>query len=124
MLTNASILTPRPLQVKANVTSIRSKVDQSISLSMNTPPLSTMDRAKFMEIQGIPVLVTLAPQDQPDIPPEKIDGEISTKTQAQRIRGVIFILWEQTQKQSGEPFEDFYRQQTEQFIDSIKEKFV
>lgn len=44
------------------------------------------------------------------------------KTQSQKMRAVIFILWEQ--KGSKGNFEDFYFRYTELIINKIKEKLL
>lgn len=53
-----------------------------------------------------------------DLPKEEASD--STKTPAQRLRGAIYILWQQ----SGEPgdFEVFYREKMEKLIEFIKAK--
>lgn len=53
-----------------------------------------------------------------DIPKEQASD--SSKTPAQRLRGAIYILWQQ----SGEPgdFEVFYREKMEKLIEFIKAK--
>lgn len=47
-------------------------------------------------------------------------AEFETKTPSQRLRGVLYVLWEQTGK-SGD-FETFYRQKMEGLINLIKNK--
>jgi len=45
------------------------------------------------------------------------------KTPSQRLRGVLFILYEQNKKE-GQTFDEFYRQYMERLIDNIKSKLT
>jgi len=110
----------KTLQCDAIITGIRAKVDHSLGLSISTPELSSSEKALFMEMQGINTRMTIEPLDEKAEGIEKINKEINTKTQSQRLRAVIFIYW----KQSGEKetFEEFYRQHMEKLIDVIKGK--
>lgn len=110
----------KPLQTDVIISSIRSKVDKSLSLTLHTPELSTQEKALFMELQGVKSEMVIAPVDGPSVPAEKIDKDIRGKTQSQRLRGVIFVYWEQ-QGKPGE-FEDFYRTETERIIGLYKSK--
>lgn len=111
----------KAIQTQACITGIRSKVDRSLGLTIATPELSTNERALFMEYQGIECNIMIEPIDATDgVGVEKIDKELRTKTQSQRLRGVLYILWEQQGKQ-GE-FEEFYRSQTEKIIEHYKGK--
>jgi len=47
--------------------------------------------------------------------------EETGKTQSQRIRGVLFILWKQN-PEGFTDFENYYRNKTEKFIDHLKTK--
>lgn len=53
-----------------------------------------------------------------DIPNEKPDPMTGTKTQAQRLRGVIYRIWEQTGKKGDS--ESFYRTYMERLIEREK----
>jgi hypothetical protein len=105
---------------QAIITGIRSKVDRSLGISLSTPELSTQEKALFMELQGINTEITIKPLDEKPEGIEKIDKEVGSKTQSQRLRAVIYILWEQEGKQGM--FDDFYRSYTEKIIDWIKSK--
>ena len=110
----------KTLQCDAIVTGIRAKVDHSLGLSISTPELSNNEKAMFMELQGINTRMTLEPLDEKAEGIEKIDKEVQTKSQSQRLRAVIFIYWKQLGEK--ETFEEFYRVTTEKLIDFIKGK--
>jgi len=111
----------KAIQTQACITGIRSKVDRSLGLTLSTPELSTNERALFMEYQGIECNIVIEPIDATDgVGIEKIDGEIRTQTQSQRLRAVLFVLWKQQGSQGD--FESFYRTQTEKMIEYYKAK--
>lgn len=110
----------KTLQCDAIVTGIRAKVDHSLGLSISTPELSNNEKAMFMELQGINTRMTIEPLDEKAEGVEKIDKEVNTKTQSQRLRAVIFIYWKQLGEK--ETFEEFYRATTEKLINFIKGK--
>lgn len=55
-----------------------------------------------------------------DIPDEKPDKMTGSKTQAQRLRGVIYRIWESNGAKGNS--EDFYRRTMESLITQLKEK--
>ena len=110
----------KTLVCDAIINGIRAKVDHSLGLSISTPELSSTEKAMFMEMQGINSRMTIEPLDEKPEGIEKIDKEVETKTQSQRLRAVIYVYWEQQGKKGT--FEEFYRVTTEKIIDFIKGK--
>lgn len=105
---------------QAIITGVRSKVDRSLGLTIATPELSTQEKALFMEMQGLNTEMTIKPLEEKTEGIEKIDKDVNTKTQSQRLRVVLFVYWKQLGEK--ETFEDFYRTQTEKMIDHWKSK--
>lgn len=108
--------------IKTNViiTGIRSKVDRSLGLTISTPELSTEERAEFMNLQGVNCRALFEPTDTAPTEVYEVKKEIGNKTQAQRVRAVLFVLWKH--EGSKEEFEDYYRDKTEQYINFLKQK--
>ena len=110
----------KAINTKAIVTSISSHKDGSLGLRMVTPELTSEEKVAVMEIQGKNLEILINPLD--DLPEETITvkKDIESKSQGQRIRAVIFLLW----SQEGEPglFEEYYHQTTEKYIEFLKEK--
>lgn len=52
---------------------------------------------------------------------DKLDPEFSGKTQSQRIRGVLYKLFEQN-NEGFKDFEVYYRAKTELYIEHLKTK--
>jgi len=108
----------------AGLKKVSSRADKSYDLTFTTRELGG-DEAAFLlgQIMTEGWLIWAAnEQDVADvkIPDEKADSMTGQKTQAQRLRAVIYLLWEQRGKKGSS--EDFYRSYMEQIIDQIKEK--
>lgn len=108
----------KAINVNIIINSIRSRKDKSIGFSAETPELTALEKVAFMEMQGLNVKALFEPLDELTEDVLEVDKDLETKSQAQRIRSVLFILWKQRGEQ-GE-FRDFYRDQTEKIINKIK----
>jgi hypothetical protein len=101
---------------------INSHVDHSLGFSASTPELTTEEKVAFMELQGCNLKAVLTPIDEPNVPEVKVDKDLESKTPGQRLRAVLYVLWEQGKKEKE--FEVFYKYNIERFIDLIKEKLL
>jgi len=109
----------KKIQCHSIITGIRARVDGSLGLTLSTPELSADEKVAFMELQNIDCRTLIEPLG------EKLDlievkGETETKTSSQRLRGVMYVWYEQLGKQ-GE-FEDFYKSKMNNIIEQIKQK--
>jgi len=116
---NNSIL-PQPIKLKATISSVGSRTDKSLRLTIITPPLESSEKTPFMELQQVPLFVEITPQNNIEAPPLVIDKDIETKSQSERIRNVLYVWWKQSD--SDMSFDEFYRYHTEKIIDKVKEK--
>lgn len=115
------------IQLPVLITSLATKVDGSIKISLETRELQGTEAAKVFELRGREAWVLIAPQafeDDVKLPTERADPSVGTKTPSQRLRAVIFRLWEQQGSRSGVDFESYYRMKLENIIDQYKEKLV
>jgi hypothetical protein len=110
----------KSIKVKIIITGVRSKVDRSLGLTISTPELSTEERSEFMNLQGINCQALFEPLDSTPSEVYEVKKETGQKTQGQRIRAVLFILWKK--EGSKEDFETYYRNQTDKIIDYLKGK--
>ena len=110
----------KAIQTQAIITSIRSKGDGSLGLNLSTPELKAEEKVEFIKLQNVNLDILLSPLDEMEAPKYKIDKELEAKTPSQRLRGVLYILFEQSGT-SGD-FEDFYREKMNQIIEKLKEK--
>lgn len=108
----------KSIQLPAIITSLRAKVDGSLGLSLVTPELSNEAKLAFFQLQNKNIDITVVPLDYEDAPIVKVDKELGQKTQGQRIRAVLFILYQQMKREIS--FEEYYKIRTEQFIDQLK----
>ncbi len=104
----------------AQIGQVSSRVDGSVSFRIITPELTLDQRATILGLHGINSRVMLEPLDVTITGLDKVDGEMETKTPAQRLRAVIFVHWKAVN--SGDDFETFYRKQMDKIIEGYKGK--
>jgi hypothetical protein len=111
------------VKLPAIFSGIRSKVDRSYSLTFGTQELSGADAAVLLKMNQSTCWLLVAPTedaiDKATVPDYKPDVGTNQKSQAQRIRSVIFLIWTQRGR-PGTDFEEYYRFQTEKIIDALK----
>lgn len=110
----------KAIKTNAIITSITAKQDRSLGLRVATPELTPEEKVEFMGLQGINTIMLITPMDSAPAEIMKVKGEMNSKSQGQRIRAVLFLIW----KQEGEPgtFEEYYHTKTEQYIEFLKGK--
>lgn len=111
----------RAIQHQGQISSIRAKVDRSISYTVNTPELSSEEKAAFFDIQNINCTFIIRPSDVTVTGVAEVKGEMDTKTPSQRLRGVLFVLWSQNHE-GHDTFDTYYMEKMNRFIDHLKEK--
>lgn len=115
----------KAVQFSGVITSIRSKVDKSLGLSISTPELSVNEKAEFMSYQGVNSEFFLKPLDE--VPDEEmvVSADLDGKTPSQRLRAVDYVLWTKM-KEAGEyvpeNFQEFYNKDLESLIEKRKER--
>lgn len=100
------------------------RVDGSITLHFETREMNGADAADLMDMRQSEgwLLFSKNAEDaiESKIPDEKADAMTGTKTQAQRIRGVLYKIYELNGSRGD--FETYYKSATEKIIDSLKER--
>jgi len=110
------------VKLPAIFSGVKSRKDRSYRLEFDTCELGA-DAAKLLEIHGSECWLLIAPDDSLDsveVPKAKPDSGTNQKTPGQRLRAVLFVLWQQVGKPGD--FEDYYRQRLERIIDQFKAK--
>jgi hypothetical protein len=112
------------IRCEAIITSIRSRADGSLGLSLSTPELSSTDKVAFLELQNLLVDLLIIPKDEKDAKLIEVRKEIDCKTPGQRLRAVLFILFREHQKTKNlkETFDVFYARYMEKLIEYCKAK--
>jgi hypothetical protein len=97
---------------------IQSRADHSCAFRVITPELRPSEAGELMGWHGRACRVAIFPHEGEAGEAIKIDTELDQKSQSQRIKSVLFILW----KQEGEPnnFNEYYRNRTEKIIEHLK----
>lgn len=95
-------------------------VDGGLSVGFHTKELSPNEKLDIMNLfnQTGWLLFSADPVEESDIPEKKSEFEV--KTPSQRLRGVLYVLWEQLGKRGD--FQDFYKVKMESFIEALKNK--
>lgn len=102
------------------MTSASTRADGSLALRFSTPELKPEEKTVFFELINQNLKVLVEPWEVPPSEMVKIAEKLDGKTPGQRLRGVLFILWQQKNK-PGE-FEEFYRRNMEKLIEFVKGK--
>lgn len=112
----------KPVQIPTLIAGLSTKVDGSIKIVLETRELPPEASAQLFSMRGSEAWTVIAPTEMSEIavPNERPDTALGTKSPSQRLRGVIYILWQQTN--SGQDFESFYRTKLEAIIDQIKSR--
>ncbi len=108
----------KTIKLKAVITGIRAKVDRSLGLTIATPELSTKEKALFMELQGINCEMSVKPLEgkAEDV---VIDKDVNQKSQSQRIKNILYLLWKQD-NEGYEEFAPYYKHKTDKIMDHYK----
>lgn len=113
------------LTIPATIHAIRTLADKSVRLTVDTQELSPEDATKLFVLYDSfgwfgfsEVPIKKEDLDLPEPTPE-FKGE---KSIGQRIRAVIYRLWESKYKTIYQNFDDFYKVQGERIIEFLKQK--
>lgn len=103
---------------------VETKKDGSLKITSYTArEMSAVEMAALFSFKNKEAWTLLSTDDdltEADVPDEKPDTMTGRKTQAQRLRAVIYRIWEQNGKKGNS--EDHYRMVLESIIDQMKEK--
>jgi len=110
----------KAIKSEVQIRGIRALADRGISFICHSPELTASEKALFFDLQNEVCDILIVPKDAPNAPEVKISGELENKSQGTRIRNVLYVYWKQNKP--TDEFEDFYKQQTEKFIEFWKDK--
>jgi hypothetical protein len=110
------------VQLPAQLLKISSRADRTYKLEFNTRELSGTEAATLLDELMNEGWLLWSPNEmnESDVPDEKADTMLNQKTQAQRLRGVLYRVYEQNGSRGD--FETFYRRYMEELIDRLKAK--
>ncbi len=113
------------LKVPSTISKIVTLADNTVRLQVDCQELDSTSEADIFKLRnklGHFVFAVDENITQEDIPTETLDFP-TDKSPAQRLRAVLFRLWEQSPRGYKE-FEGFYRATMEKYIESLKEKLT
>lgn len=112
----------KPIQLPVLIAGLSTKVDGSIKIVLETREFKPEEATQVFALRNQEAWAILAAneikEEDVKLPTEKADPAIGTKTPSQRLRAVLYRLWEQTK--SGVDFESYYRVNLEKIIDQLK----
>ena len=105
---------------------ISRRKDKSVKLSVETRELSPQETLTLMSLEGEEGWMILS-TNQEDLKEEyipKVNAELNQKSQAERIRAVLYKLYLQDTKEQKflGTYETYYKEKTEKFIEFLKGK--
>lgn len=108
------------------VESIKSRRDNTIAITIGTQELPPAKVGEIYGLQNKYSFVMLKPSEftksEVDIAATiKVDPDDQGKTKSQRLRAVLYRLWEQ-QPDGHKEFDTFYSSRMEQLITSVKSR--
>lgn len=112
------------LLLACQVTGIRALKDKSVTINLTTQELSPASAGEIFRLQNLIVSCYLKETsvDQSEIDKvDKLDPEFGGKTQSQRLRNVLFKLYEQ-KNEGFQNFDLYYLHHTEIIINHLKNK--
>ena len=110
----------------AILNSYRPKKDKSVSITFETQEYTAQQIGELHGLVGSYGALVFKPEDQltsaeiKEI--DELDLEVGGKTKAQRLRNVLYKVWETTE--SEVEFKDFYAEKMEGLIDKLKEDIL
>lgn len=113
-----------PIQLPVLIAGLATKVDGSIKLTLETRELGGAEASRLFDLRNTEAWCLIQPQefteDSVKLPTERADPAVGAKTPSQRMRAIIYRLWEQSR--SGTDFESYYRIRMDGLNEQLKAK--
>lgn len=113
------------LQIPCEISKVESMGTNQVRMKVDTQEISAEDAANVMRLKGKfgwMVFREGTAVKEADIDLPEIKREEDTKSPAQRMRAVIYLIWSEKGKHGD--FEQYYRQIMESMIGQLKEKLT
>ena len=112
-----------PVQFPAQLAKIETRVDGSIKLSIETQELNGQDMAALFGYRNLMGYVTFTPNAETKVEVPEINADTDMgKSPGQRLRDVLYVLYEQSGKSKYDTFTQFYTVSMEKIINQVKDK--
>jgi hypothetical protein len=112
----------KAIQFPALLDSISTRKDRSLKVILSTQEMNGIDMAELFAYRDTLGYVTFtsAPESHIDVPDLPIDS--GTKSPSQRLRNVLYVLWEQKYKAQYPDQDVFYIWYMNRIIEQVKDK--
>jgi hypothetical protein len=110
--------------LSAYIENITTRKDRTVKITIGSQELSQGKAGELFTLLNNLAVVYISPKeiDQKEIDQvDKLDPELDGKTQSQRIRNVLYKLFEQDNEGFGD-FDAYYKNKTEKYIEHLKSK--
>lgn len=110
---------------ECEIKSIKSRVDNSWDVSINLNEMTGDELANLNSMRSTSCKVYLSNENIVSKALKEIDNlsiDDTSKSPSQRLRSVLYVLWEQEYKSEYDTFTLFYNDRMERLINQIKDK--
>lgn len=108
------------------VENISTRKDRTVKIVFGTQELSPSDAGQLFNYMNkiVYIYIKEGSVDQNEVEQvDKLEPELNTKSQGQRIRNTLYILY--TQGNEGfKTFDEYYKAKTEKYIEHLKSKII
>jgi hypothetical protein len=113
------------LKISSQIEKFESRSDNTWKLIIGTQELDSKDVAELAMLKGKQgwFVFNNTGINEADIPTEQVDFA-NEKTPAQRQRGILYRIWEQSTVATRGEFETFYKNKVNAINEKLKEKLV
>jgi len=113
------------LLLPAQIERIATRKDRTVAITIGTQELSPEKAGNLFRLQDRLAIVYISEKESvPQAELDQVDAlnpEFGNKTQSQRLRNVLYKLFEQ-KNEGFKDFNSFYRHHTEKIIEHLKNK--
>lgn len=106
------------------VENISTRKDKTVKITLGTQELSPSKAGELFQLLNTLAITYISPKQMSQVEldqVDKIDPEFEGKTQSQRIRNVLYKLFEQD-NEGFKDFDSYYKSKTERYIEHLKSK--
>lgn len=83
----------KPIKFNCIIGSIRTRKDNSLGLSIETPEMNNEETLVILRLKGINLDCTMTPLNVGLDTLVEVKSELSRKSQSERIRAILFCVW-------------------------------
>lgn len=113
--------------LSAIIENVTTRRDNTIKITIGCQEISQGKAGELFGLHGKLAAIYVSPKNsipQSDLDQiDAVDVDMPGKTQSQRLRSVLFILWEQ-QNEGFKDFQGYYRSKTEAIIQELKNNIL